>query len=444
MTIVVFVPFLKKVPAPPEGTTVLVNEPTAAGPGKTVSAIVGATPEIASTSFVVQVTTWPAAPHVQSVPTPDTNVSPVCSVSVSVIVPLVAAEPVFERPIVQTPLVPSLKFPVCVLVATNRGPSSTCVVLLAVADVPTPVPGNVIVTVLLRLGNADAPTNTVRLTAGAEAPAAIAFGVVQVTTWPEAPHVQPVPVAETNVKPLASVSVSVTVPLVGWTPEFLAVSKYVPSCPTTKSVPTIALVPAAVGELLTITVESVFVDVEPAPPPDAVALFVTVAAGPTTLTTSEIEGDVAVVAIGVVVVHVTIWPAALHVQPVPVAETKVKPVGNVSVSVRVPVVAEVPLFVTLSVYVPVAPITKLPVCEPFAVSAGAPLTVVGSVAVGEFEAPPPAAFTVLVTLGTAAARTLTLSVIVFPSEPAAIAVVDVQVTVWPLAPHVQPVPVAEL
>jgi len=204
------------------------------------------------------------------------------------------------------------------------------------------------------------------------------------------------------------------------------------------------LVPAAVGELLTMTVESVFVDVEPAPPPDAVALFNTVAAGPTTFTTSEIVGDVAPLAIGVVVVHVTTWPEALHVQPVPVAEANVKPVGSVSVSVRVPVVGDVPLLVTLSVYVPVAPMTKFPLWDPVAVKAGAPLTVVGSVAVGEFEAPPPVALTVFVTLGTAVDSTVTLSVIVFPFPPAAIAVVDVQVTVWPLALHVQPVPVAEL
>jgi len=442
--LVEFVPFTNQAPAPPLGITVLVKVPTEAGPGKTVSAMLGATSPIASTVVVVHVTTWPAALQVQFVPTPETKLSPVCNVSVSVIVPLVAAEPVFDTPIVQTPLVPSVKFPLCVFDATSRGPLSTCVVVLAVAAVPDPVPGNAMLTVLLRLGNAEAPTKTTRLTGGAEPPAGIAVGVVQVTVWPAAPHVQPVPLAETYVKPLARSSVMVTVPFVGWTPEFLAVSTYVPSCPTTKSLPTIPFVPAAVGELVTITVESVAVDAEAAPPPDAVALFVTVPAGPTTLTTSEIDGDVAALAIAVVVVHVTTWPAAEQFQPVPVADANVKPVGRVSVSVSVPDVGEVPLFVTLSVYVPVAPITKFPVCEPFAVSAGAPFTVVGSVAVGEFEAPPPVALAVLVTLGYAVAITLTVSVIELPAEAAAIAVVEVQVTAWPLAAHVQPVPVAEL
>ena len=108
-----------------------------------------------------------------------------------------------------------------------------------------------------------------------------------------------------------------------------------------------------------------------------------------------------------------------------------------------PVVGDVPVFVTLSVYVFGTPITKLPECDLFACSAGAPLTVVGSVAVGEFEAPPPVALTELVTLGTAVAKTFTLSVIEFPFEAAPIAVVDTHVTVWPLELHTQPVPVAE-
>jgi len=218
----------------------------------------------------------------------------------------------------------------------------------------------------------------------------------------------------------------------------------VPFCPTTKSVPTLLFDPAAVGELATITVESFFVDGDPAPPPEAVALFVTVPAGPITFTTSEIAGDVAPFAIAVVVVHVTTWPTALHVQPVPVAEANDNPVGNVSTYVSVPVVGEVPLFVTLSVYVPVDPMMKFPECDPFAVSAGAPLTVVGSVAVGEFEAPPPVALTVLLTPGTADDKTVTFTVIAFPFEAAAIAVVDEHVTVWPLDPHAQPVPVADV
>jgi len=118
--------------------------------------------------------------------------------------------------------------------------------------------------------------------------------------------------------------------------------------------------------------------------------------------------------------------------------------GNVSTYVRVPVVGVVPMFPTLSEYVPVPPLMKFPECVLFACRTGAPPTVVGSVAVGELVVPPPVAFTEFVTLGTAAARTLTLSVIAFAFAAAAIAVVDVHVTVCPLAPHAQPVPDAEL
>jgi hypothetical protein len=112
--------------------------------------------------------------------------------------------------------------------------------------------------------------------------------------------------------------------------------------------------------------------------------------------------------------------------------------------VSVPVVADVPLFFTLSVYVLLMPMTKLPVCVFCAVSAGAPLTVVGSVAVGELAAPPPDALAELVTLGTALESTLTLTVIGVPLPPAAMTPLEVHVTVCPLALHVQPEPLAEL
>jgi hypothetical protein len=109
----------------------------------------------------------------------------------------------------------------------------------------------------------------------------------------------------------------------------------------------------------------------------------------------------------------------------------------------VPLVGAFPVFETLSVYVPVPPTTKLPLCDLFAWSTGAPFTVVGSLAVGEFDAPPPVALTLFVTLGTAVVSTLTFSVMGFAFAPAAIADDDVHVTVCPDALHDQPVPEAE-
>jgi hypothetical protein len=309
--------------------------------------------------------------------------------------------------------------------------------------VAEPPPTIATVALLVTLGNAARPTATVNVIGFPLAPAAIEVVLVHVTAWPAALHVQPVPVAETYVKPVGSVSVTVTVPLEASAPVLLGVIVYTPFWPTTK-LPTWVFDAPATGTSATTVVASVFVELEPAPPPEAVALFVAVPAGPTTLTTSEITGEVAPFAIGVVVVHVTTWPDAPHVQPVPLADAYVNADGKVSTYVSVPVVAEVPVLVTLSEYVLVLPMTKLPLCDLLACSAGAPATVVASVAVGAFEAPPPLALTLFVTLGTAAASALTLSVIALPFAPAPITVLEVQVTVWPLDAQAQPVPEAEL
>ena len=80
------------------------------------------------------------------------------------------------------------------------------------------------------------------------------------------------------------------------------------------------------------------------------------------------------------------------------------------------------------------------------------LTVVGSEALqrawlvpvaGQVASPPPLARATLVTLGTAAAATATVRVIGLPDAPAAMTVVLVQVTTWPAAEQVQPVPVPD-
>jgi hypothetical protein len=115
----------------------------------------------------------------------------------------------------------------------------------------------------------------------------------------------------------------------------------------------------------------------------------------------------------------------------------------VSVTVIVPVVDEVPELLTTIAYVPVAPIVKLPVWL-LAIASTGVLTVVGSLAAGEFVAPPPLAVAVLVTCGTAAGSTFTASVIGLPAAPAAMTAVLVQVTIWPDALQVQPVPLAAL
>ncbi len=60
-------------------------------------------------------------------------------------------------------------------------------------------------------------------------------------------------------------------------------------------------------------------------------------------------------------VQVTVCPDMVQVQPAPVAAVGVRPVGRVSLTVTVPLVAIVPEFLAVMVYVPVPPWLKLPV-----------------------------------------------------------------------------------
>ena len=46
--------------------------------------------------------------------------------------------------------------------------------------------------------------------------------------------------------------------------------------------------------------------------------------------------------------HVTTWPTAPQLQPEPLPDTKLKPAGNVSVTVIAPVVEVLPMLVTTS------------------------------------------------------------------------------------------------
>lgn len=103
----------------------------------------------------------------------------------------------------------------------------------------------------------------------------------------------------------------------------------------------------------------------------------------------------------------------VHVQPVPAAAVPVKPDGIVSVTLTVPVVAAVPLLVTVIVKVaPICPGVKLPVWDFVIVRLGVPVgvTVAVSVAVPVVE-PPPETVTVLAIVAGAFVATLTVNVI---------------------------------
>jgi hypothetical protein len=231
------------------------------------------------------------------------------------------------------------------------------------------------------------------------------------------------------------------VPDVATLPELLTAIVYVPVLPATNE-PTWDFAIASTGVPARV-VGSVATGVFVAPPPLALTEFVTEPGAPVALTTSAIALPAAPAAIDVVLVHVAVCAAPLHVQPVPLAALNVRPVGSVSVTVIVPEVAAVPLLLTTIEYEPVEPIVKLPVCVFTTASCGAS-TVVGSLEDGVFAAPPPDAPAVLVTLAGAFAATFTTSEIGFPVPATAILVVLVHVTTAPAAEQVQPAPVAAL
>jgi len=94
---------------------------------------------------------------------------------------------------------------------------------------------------------------------------------------------------------------------------------------------------------------------------DTVTPFVYVPAVLVAVTVNVIAFALVFAASDVVSVHVTV--ASVHVQPVPEIAVAVNPLGTVSTTEIVPLVAVAPLLVTVSVYVlPVLPAIKFPVC----------------------------------------------------------------------------------
>ena len=76
-------------------------------------------------------------------------------------------------------------------------------------------PGVATAAEFVTLGTAATATLTVRVIGLLLAPAASGPAVVQVTAWPTALQLHPVPVPDTYVRPVGSVSVTVIVPVVG-------------------------------------------------------------------------------------------------------------------------------------------------------------------------------------------------------------------------------------
>ena len=80
---------------PPDTAAVLTTLPTAAGTGRTVNRMSSELRPTPTELPVLQVTNCPTAEQDHSAPVADTKINPAGSVSVTVIVPLLAAVPTF-------------------------------------------------------------------------------------------------------------------------------------------------------------------------------------------------------------------------------------------------------------------------------------------------------------------------------------------------------------
>lgn len=148
-------------------------------------------------------------------------------------------------------------------------------------------------------------------------------------------------------RPAGSVSTTVTVPLVAEPPELLGTIEYVPGAPTVK-LPLCDNAIASVAGDGEIVVGSLAVAVLVAPPPEAVAVFVTLWAV-VALTTIVMLWPTPSGGIASGDVQVTVCPEAAHVQSVPVADAYVNPAGSVSTTVIVPEVGTLPVLATETV-----------------------------------------------------------------------------------------------
>src|SRR5262245_53861735 len=109
-----------------------------------------------------------------------------------------------------------------------------------------------------------------------------------------------------------------------------------------------------------------------------------------------------------------------------------------------PIVAMLPTFVTANEYTPLVPTWKLPLWL-FARERSILFTVVGSADVlfAALTSPAVDTLALLVTLGNAAADTLTVSVIALAPLFPTIGPGLVQLTTWPAAEQLQPVPLLD-
>lgn len=207
---------------PDETLALFVTAGTALSAGETVSVIVELLPFARSPGFE-QVTFCPIAEQLQPVPVPETKLKPVGSVSVTAIGPEAVEGPLLVTVMVYTPLVPTRKSPLWVLVICRSALAPTLVGSLAESfELFGSVVGEETVTPFVTAGIADELTATVSVIA-ADEPFVKSDARVQVTVCPMAEQLQPVPVPETKLKPVGSKSTTVIGPAAVDGPLFVTV-----------------------------------------------------------------------------------------------------------------------------------------------------------------------------------------------------------------------------
>ena len=267
--------------------------------------------------------------------------------------PVVAAEPAFKTRSVKVAGWPAMSVAGPPLDSCRSGAAVTGVVALPTLFAVFASPAVCAHARFTTEGSAPRATVTVRVTTS-ESPAASGGGRLQLT-MPDAAEQMDVPaVALTKVSPAGSVSTTRTVSLVATLPTFLNVSLYVPLWPTWKALVAALViwmsgapvtgVPTSVVELLAPFVSFAVATVA--------VLFTALAAVGSTLTVS-VSTLVPPAATGPALVQVTVWPARIvpvapQLHPVPLADTKPIPAARLSVTVISPVVAPVPMLLTVS------------------------------------------------------------------------------------------------
>jgi hypothetical protein len=155
------------------------------------------------------------------------------------------------------------------------------------------------------------------------------------------------PLLETKLKPLGNGSVTTT-SLACEGPLFLTVIVNVALSPGTNSSGAVLTISKSVLETTAVGSLAVLLLVTVSPPPFTLAVLVRFAAADcSTLTVTAMAGALELAAMAVSVLHCTVCPAILHVQPAPTALTGVKPTGRLSLRFTVELVGAVPMLLAV-------------------------------------------------------------------------------------------------